>query len=410
MDKKLNIFLVVTEFLNAEGNGLLDGGIANEYYKFAKQLVKMGHDVSIVAYNGEKIKRHQIFDGINVYEFNPRKYFKTIRLIIYKIRCLFDKKLIAFSTRRYMTLDGIRAFLFIKNLFKKIDIIQYTSEERLGLFSPKNIPYCIRIASYAKNFLEEYELPTNERLLFEEKQMYENSKFVFGPSKYISKMIKDDLKLNKDIEIIETPFSKSTEEIDLKYYNKIKNKNYILFFGTLGILKGCFDVAEIIYDVLDKYKDIDFVFVGKQVSHNNINPIDYLKQKAGIYAHRITYFDKMPHKYLYPIIQNANCCLMPSRTENFSNTCLEAMGFGKIVIGSKPFFNQIIADGVNGFLCEAKNPASIFAKIGEVLQLSGNERNSIENAALERIKQCSIEEKTKELINYYQKVIENWKN
>lgn len=405
----MNIFIVTTEFLNEDATGLVDGGVANEYYKFAKQLVLKGHKVTVLVCTTIKRRKDVNYEGINVIEFNPRKYFKILKTFVYHFKKLFNKDIKSMSIRQYLFLDGINKFLFVQNLLNKIDIVQYTTDSRLGVFPVKNIPSCVRIASYTKSFLNEYNT-TNEEAINEEKLLYKNTRFVFGPSKYIANMIKEDLNLKNEIKIIETPFFKSTQELDYKYCDSIKDKKYGLFFGTLGALKGCFDVAEIIYKVLEENKDLYFVFVGKQVEYKGILPIDYIKQKAGQYSDRIIYFDKLQHKYLYPIIQNAQFCLMPSRTENFSNTCLEAMGFAKIVIGSAPFFNQIITDGENGFLCKAKDSKSIYEKICEVLKLTFEQRENIQANALKRIEKCNIEDKTNELIEYYKYVKENWKN
>lgn len=404
----MNIYFVTTEFLNKEKNGLLDGGVANEYYKFAKQLIKFGHNVKIIVCTAEK-KQKYIFEGIEVIEFNPRKYFRIIRRLIFYVKKLFHKELRQMSARQYLFLDGINKFLFIESLFNRIDIVQYTSDYRIGVFPLKRIPSCLRIASYTKNFLLEYGYADDKVAIKEEKLLYNNTRFIFGPSKFIANMIKEDLNLKQDIKIIETPFLKPTMELNYEYAEKLKNKKYVLFFGTLGILKGCFDVAEVIYRILKENKDLHFVFVGKQIEYNNILPINYIKEKAVEYSDRVIYFDKMQHKYLYPLIQNASFCLMPSRTENFSNTCLEAMGFGKTVIGSEPFFNQIITDGVNGFLCKAKDPDSIYKKVCEVLNLSSEQKENIEKNALKRINECAPEDKTKELVEYYKYVINNWK-
>ncbi len=43
---------------------------------------------------------------------------------------------------------------------------------------------------------------------------------------------------------------------------------------------------------------------------------------------------------------------LPSRIDNLTNTCIESMALGKVVIGTQgAIFEQLIEDGVNCFLC-----------------------------------------------------------
>ena len=370
----MNIYLFSYEFYNEDRTGLIDGGLAHEYYKWAKQLLKLGHDVTIVSTSRGRFSC-SVFDGITVYELNPFNYFKKLISLLYKTGFVKGNET---SKWHFVLNRGIQLFLFFQNLKKRIDIVQYSSI--VPIIDLKFIPNCVRIASYTKGYYEAYDIePYNKDFDAAENQMFRRNNFVFGPSKCIADAIKRELRLDKRIQIIETPFVRYTGDLDERYYNEIRGLDYVLFFGTLGRLKGCFDLAEIIYDVLDKYRDLYFVFVGKQVQWKDQWPIDFIKYKAKEYSGRIVYFDKMGHESLFPIVSGANFCLMPSRTENFSNTCVEAMSLNKIVLGSSPFFEQMIKDGETGFLCEAGDPQSMKNKIFQILSLSDSSRRIIES-------------------------------
>lgn len=398
----MNIYLFSYEFYNEDRTGLIDGGLAHEYYKWAKQLIKLGHDVTIVSTSTGRFSC-SVFDGITIYELDPFHYFRRLLSLSYRVSFSKGNET---SKWHFILNRGIQLFLFFQNFKKRIDIVQYSSI--VPIVDLKFIPNCVRIASHTKGLYEAYDIESyNKNFDVAESQMFRSNKFIFGPSKCIADIIKRELNLDKKIHIIETPFVQKSGKLNYEYYRKIKGLNYILFFGTLGRLKGCFDLAEIIYDVLDKYKDLYFVFVGKQVQWKNQWPIDYIRKNAREYSDRIVYFNRMSHEYLFPIISGANFCLMPSKTENFSNTCVEAMSLGKIVLGSSPFFEQMIKDGETGFLCEAGDPKSIIEKIFQILDLSSSSRKIIENNAYERAMKCNIFEKTDELVKYYEYVIQN---
>jgi glycosyltransferase involved in cell wall biosynthesis len=121
------------------------------------------------------------------------------------------------------------------------------------------------------------------------------------------------------------------------------------------------------------------------------------------------------HQQLFPIIQNAKIITLPSRIDNLPNACIESMSLGKIVIGSRgASFDQLIEDGINGFLCEIKQPKTILKKIIEALELSDEQKKLISTKAKERIEKLSPEIVTKQLVEFYQSAIDchkkNFKN
>ncbi len=400
----MRIFFVTPEFIDVDTLELFDGGIANEYYKFALLLKKLGHDINIAIPSCKNKK--VVKDGIKVY-FVKENFAKKISKVIH----MFSKRKRKF-VREHSAQFSIKYFLYIYNLFHKIDIVQYTNYRYLCQYVNKNIPSCIRIASYAKIYQKAYNYFDKNELVGEI-ESFSKHPFIYGPCDYIADYIKNDLGLEIDIPIIETPFLPSTNERDYSTLNDIKkitnNKPYLLFFGSLGLLKGCFDIGECIYELLDTHKDLYFAFAGKKVPNDGIDPVNFIKEKAREYSDRILYLDRLPHKKLYPVIENSLACVMPSRAENFSNTCIEAMSLKKIVLGSTPYFGQIIKDGENGFLCEPENPKNLLEKLNSILNLSKEELKSMEENAYKRSQECSPDKMLEKTLEYYKFVIKNWK-
>ena len=400
----MRIFFVTPEFIDFDTLELFDGGIANEYYKMALLLKNLGHEVNIaIPY---KKNKKVVKDGINVFFIKSNLAKKLSSLIhIFSKR---KRRLVRANSAEF----SIKYFLYLFNIFNKIDIVQYTTYHYLGKYVNKNIPSCIRIASYAKLWQEAYNYFDYSELAGEIEVCVKHP-FIYGPCDYIAKYITDDLGLDKDIPIIETPFFPSTNVFDNTSIDEIKEKTkgkpYLLFFGSLGLLKGCFDIAECIYQLLDKHKDLYFAFAGKDIPHNNISSVAYIKERAGEHKDRILYLGRLPHSKLYPVIENSLACVMPSRTENFSNTCIEAMSLKKVVLGTSPYFDQIIVDGINGFLCEPANPQSLLAKLEQLLSLSPEELKIMGEKAYQRTLECSPDKMVDKTIDYYKFVIKNWK-
>ena len=221
--------------------------------------------------------------------------------------------------------------------------------------------------------------------------------------------------ISKPVTVIETPFILETEYLDDSFYQThLKNKKYLLFFGTIGLMKGCGTIAEIIYDVLQHDPNLSFVFVGKDtgyLGYEGVSIMDTIRENAKEHSTRVIHLNRLTHQYLYPIIANAYAVVLPSRVDNMPNTCLEAMGHKKIVIGTDgASFEQLIVDGVSGFLCQKDNPQDLLLKIKQVLSLNSEDKLNIEQKAYERIKELQPEKVVNQLVDFYRRVIASFNN
>ena len=239
---------------------------------------------------------------------------------------------------------------------------------------------------------------------------FKNTRFLYGPSQYVADYIKKDLNLPNEIKIIETPFELKKDTNDESILNQLKetthNASYLLFFGTVGLLKGALEIANSVYEILDKYKDVYLVLVGKENFIDNKSPVKNIKEKAKQYKDRVIWYNNLSHRQLFPIIKNAKAVVLPSRIDNLPNTCIEAMGLGKIVIGSRgASFEQLIEDGKNGFLCNANDYKSIITSVDKLMKLSDNDIQNMDKCAGERIKRLSMDNIGTKIIEYYSSVM-----
>ena len=137
--------------------------------------------------------------------------------------------------------------------------------------------------------------------------------------------------------------------------------------------------------------------------------MNIIKENAAEFQDRVIHCDRLKHNYLYPILANAYAVVLPSRVDNFPNTCIEAMAHKRIVIGTKgTSFEQLIKDGISGFLCQKDNASDLLNKIGIVLQLSPQEKTIIEEQAYKRVQRLTPEIVVNELVDFYKQVINNF--
>ena len=173
-----------------------------------------------------------------------------------------------------------------------------------------------------------------------------------------------------------------------------------------GVLKGIKTIADILPELFKKYKDLYFVFVGKDDFYNDRPMMNYVWHQSGKYRGRVIYLGILPHHQLFPIIRNSEAIVLPSRVDNLPNTLIEGMTLGKIVIGTRgASFDQLITYGENGFLCNRDDKKDLLEQIEIVLNLEYKNKKDIEQAAKERSKELAEEKIIPQLLNIYNEVI-----
>ena len=126
----------------------------------------------------------------------------------------------------------------------------------------------------------------------------------------------------------------------------------------------------------------------------------------------IKFLGKLKREDLFSYYSNADVCCFPSWWENMPMVCLEAMMCKGLVIGSTSGgMNEIIEDGVNGYLVPRMSPVQLAECIEKALSLKEEDANRIKQNA-----KCTIEEKfetsviSKQMEDFYNTVIKDYKS
>lgn len=415
-EKIMHIVYVTTEFVLDQHCGGLASYIAN----MATIFTNNRHKVSVIVVTDDSKKATRWADNVTVdyIDFNRFPLMASIKKKVYESN--EETSIIDF----YYKYRGLIIRKKIKELNKrdKIDIVQYCNLLAVGLYPVSNIPYIIRMSSYpgmprlaskidfdVKNINNE--LNRMDKL---DLKIIKKSKEVISPSNYTADIVKRSI--GKKIRVIESPFYINMQNWDYNTYSgTLLDKKYLLFYGRLSREKGLHVIDEIIYKILDKYRDLHFVFIGSDHGmmteiNRKMKVIKKLKISAKEYEDRIIYYGPMIKEKLFPIIQNAVACVLPSITDNLPNTCIESMALGKIVIGSKEAsFDQLIIDNYSGFLCENGSAESLYEKIEQCMKLTEDQKYDMSNNAKLRIDKLNPEEVYNNYLRYYKHVIKSYK-
>lgn len=83
------------------------------------------------------------------------------------------------------------------------------------------------------------------------------------------------------------------------------------------------------------------------------------------------------------------------------------MALGKIVIGTNgASFEQLIDDGISGFLCERDDPDNLLSIMIKLMNMTEEEKLVMGERAKERTRQMSDDKIYRQLISIYQEVIQ----
>lgn len=163
------------------------------------------------------------------------------------------------------------------------------------------------------------------------------------------------------ITVIHNPLDLKT--IDQRKREGIKvQKPYILFVGRLSREKNLPLLIEAYHRIRDKW-DVDLLIVGKGDEEGRLRD---LVKRVGI-AERVFFEGYVLNPY--PYMHRAQLLVLPSDYEGFSCVLLEAMACGTPVVSTLcphgP--DEIIRDGVNGFLVPMKNAARLAEAMEKIL-------------------------------------------
>ena len=383
----MHIVYLTVDFI--ENNGPTTG-LPKYLYRVAKALTEWGHKVSIITCSNRTVSYE--FYGIHV-----------CRVRRPAIRQYGDQQKDAITGGLR---DGFIVNQKLHELYQKekIDIVQYTSLNGLAYYHDIPVPAVTRLSSYALMVAMEGQEEAQKGRAMLEREAAEKSDAVFAPAGVVAERLSRDI--GKRIDVIETPFvMEENEEDDRLYHDYFADREYFLFYGTLIAYKGLLVIADAVYEILDKYRDIYIGIIGD----GDRKLLENVKQKAGEHVDRIIYHPAVGFSQLKPVIQNARAIMLPSLTENFSNACVESMALGQIVIGTDgASFEQLIDDGRSGFLCRIGDAKTLAEAVDKVMALSDEQRALMQKEATMRADLLKPEKVVKQLLDYYESVIKSY--
>jgi glycosyltransferase involved in cell wall biosynthesis len=197
-----------------------------------------------------------------------------------------------------------------------------------------------------------------------------------------------------------------------KFFRKNEKKfKLILFSGYKNYEKGAISILKSIPFILKKFKEVYFVFIGPPTKAFN-QELSKISKLENVRIINFTpdnltgYFDKKK----IAAFKEADIYLMPSRSDAFGISYLEAWAAGKPVIGARIGATpEVIRENIDGLLVEFDNPLEIAEKVIYLLKHK-KLRNRYGLAGEKKVKeQYTWNHITKETYFAYKKLINKFK-
>lgn len=388
------------------------GGLANYLGRVTRALCETGHDVHVFTRSDNRHEPVADHYGVNVHRvvplwdsrmildhvdpFVPRQYYD----------CYQDVKAAWCLRRRWKQYNRKAAF----------DIVQAANVGACGLFFRREsrVPVVTRLSSYRPLWDRSSGVEITNGLKRRwklEQRAIEGSNFLYVPSAFVAQETMSNYRVGH-VDVIESPFFQEVPERDSSVHDAyLAGKQYLLFFGKHTRMKGTHLLADALTPVLENHPSVHCAFIGAdtQLAPGGGSMRDYIRSRNSQHLDRFHFFESLKHEQLYPIVENCLAVLIPSLADNLPNTCLEAMGLGKVVVAATgSCFEQLIQSGESGFLAANNCSSSLGETIERVVRLTPDARTEIGLNAKSSIARLHPDQAIPKLLEYYESVIEQF--
>lgn len=155
--------------------------------------------------------------------------------------------------------------------------------------------------------------------------------------------------------------------------NRTKNKGKkVLFVGRLIGDKGIREFIEAGKILHQKYPDVKFNMVG-EFGYNNKTAVTKEEFDAWLSLPQFHYLGKVDN--MQEVLTDADIMVLPSYREGLSKSLIEACAMKlPIVTTNVPGCREVVENGINGLLCQARNSNDLALKIKDIIEISEENR------------------------------------
>lgn len=375
------------------------GGIATYTYKTAGALARLGHEVHVVTAAWKPGADYEE-NGVWVHRFaEPRVKPR-------EVQALAHARLVAATIAR------------IPGCFDVIQACEWGGEACWYALSPgRRAPLVTRLATplFLIDRLNQHAQYGARGLAFRlmERLQTRRSDGIISPTRALAEIVCQTWKIAPGrVTVVPTGMDPAPvrANADGPLPETVRGMEYLLYFGRLEERKGVHILAQALPSVLSAHPNLSAVFVGEDHFYRGGSMRAAIIAMNAACANRLVFLPRLSQRELFPIVKAARLVVLPSLWENLANTCLEAMQLGRPVIATRGCgFEEVIQDGLSGFLVEPGNPDDLARRMLEALADTALlERVGV--GALRRVEDFAIDPMAALLAAYYEQLIRRWQH
>ncbi|MBL8753578.1 MAG: glycosyltransferase family 4 protein [Planctomycetes bacterium] len=346
------------------------GGIGTYAYYQARALAKLGHDVHVFAGATKPGVTHSEHEGVKVTRIKREGSVHGMLDNARKARAWWFQNRVTTSVDAFEGLakaHAKRPFDFVEAPECGADAMVTTTLLR--------VPTAIKFHSPAALIMNIYDTPKTDRVLttFAEQLAINQATVLTSCSQFLADEVHAKMGERKPIHVvpngIDVPLFDRDDGIDVHAkFGLPKDKKLIFFANRMEERKGIHLVKAMVEGTLAKYRDIAFVFAGRDLfgwMEKKILP--WVKDNQ--LQSRFFYLGQLALPEVRACLKASSIFLIPSLWENCPYSCLEAMTAGRAIVSSDcGGMPELIEHERTGVLAKNGDPASFVAALERMIE------------------------------------------
>ena len=206
------------------------------------------------------------------------------------------------------------------------------------------------------------------------------------PSRYLAGQAEERYQLAPNsITVIPIPIGRLP---DVPRHEERTGDGPVVYVGRLEPRKGLIEFVDAATRIAGDFPHTDFEFLGADTPyHDGVSVGQYLASLIPrSLKPRFRFRGGVRRDMLAEVLAGASLAVVPSRWENFPNSCVEAMSAGvPVLVSPNGGMAEMIEDGVTGWIAASQHPADLAAGLTRALSTPPGERAAMGRAAAEAI-------------------------
>ena len=371
-------------FLTPEYPPLPHGGIGTSIQNLGHELVKQGHQVTVLGWGDEWNGEDQ---GVRI------RFLRSTS--VPKMGWFLNRKTAANEINRMVHEDGL-------------DIVEFPDWLGLSAGMKLDCPKVIRCHGSDTYFGDLLGYHPRWSIRQAERTAFHQAQSIASVSHYTAEVTSQLFGYSKPIRII--PNGINLDQFQSNPAMK-EEDSQILYFGSMVRKKGVLDLAEIFSELATQDSSVRLLMVGRDSSDKltgSLSTWRLLKEKiTPENLSRIEYVGPKHPGELASFVRQATVCIFPSYAEALPLSWIEAMACGKAVIASNiGWAREVIEDGVSGILIHPSDHQGYVNALCDLLA-NPDKRIRIGLNARKRVEQLFSIQRTAELtLEWYKAVLD----